>query len=80
MDSAGAGGTVLLDMAGVLTMNSACWEAVTSLAGAMDLHVFGLNAACKEVFYSWGVDDVVSVHASEDEFWARRAPEEAARQ
>jgi len=51
---------VVLDVSAVKSFGSGAWEDVAALAGMWTIRVRGLSGACRETFYAWDFDAVMS--------------------
>lgn len=64
-----AGGRVLLDLSGVLTMGSAAWEALAALAEGREIAVAGMSFDCRGVFFAWGLDRALRAFATAEDYF-----------
>jgi chemotaxis protein histidine kinase CheA len=68
-----SGSSVVLDLAGVRTLNSTTWGAVRHHADRLDLAVVGMGPACNATFYAWQFNRFIPAFSSEEEYWRARA-------
>lgn len=62
------GDRVALDLSRVRTIGSTAWGAIWQAGEDRDLSVFGMNEACRLIFFRWNFDRHIKIYQDEDAF------------